>query len=81
MLRLASGSKGLEKFAIIVSSASYKRAVDRNLLRRRLYAIVEKSLSLVPGLYLTVTLKKGALAVTYSTLQKELEVALAKRTL
>lgn len=81
ILRLTSVPKETEKSAVIVSSASYKRAVDRNLLRRRLYSIIAKHLLLRSGFNLTITVKKGALTVPYGALQGEVETALAKRTL
>ena len=78
ILRLSVCSKGSEKSAVVISSANYKRAVDRNLLRRRLYTIIETHLALRVGVHLTVTIKKDALANSYSTLEKEFETALIK---
>jgi len=59
------------KAAVIVSSSFYKKAVDRNLLRRRVYHIIAKHPTILLGLF-TVTLKKGALALSSAELEKEL---------
>ena len=81
IFRLTSVPKGTEKSAVIVSSSSYKKAVDRNLLRRRLYSIIAENFSLRTGFTLTVTCKKGARAVPFADLQKEFTAALTKRAL
>ncbi len=78
MFRLTPVPKGREKFAVIVSSSSYKRAVDRNLLRRRVYSALAKRLPALQGNTVTVTCKKGALTATFAELEGELHSALLK---
>lgn len=63
---------GNEKTAVIVSSGTYKRAVDRNKLRRRMYHLVAKHNALLSGRALTATFKKGALDMTFTGLENEL---------
>ena len=65
---------GKEKFAVIVSASTYKKAVDRNLLRRRMYHIIAKH-PFQPQKTLTVTLKKGALDITFKELEQEVLMA------
>src|SRR3989338_2948304 len=71
-IRYAPVPAGSEKTAVIVSSGTYKRAVDRNLLRRRMYSLAAKHSTHLGGKALTVTLKKGALDVSFTELEKEL---------
>lgn len=76
LLRLGISSEKNGKAAVIVSSATYKKAVDRNLLRRRVYSVLEKHPLLLFGRMVTATVKKGALKASYTTLEKELQGAL-----
>ncbi len=78
ILRLTQVPSGLERFAVIVSSSSYKRAVDRNLLRRRVYSGLRKISARMNGYLVTVTCKKGALTATFAELEKELASTLLK---
>lgn len=72
---------GAGKAAVVVSSAVCKRAVDRNLLRRRLYHLLRKHDRLVHGKTVVVTLKKGAAAATFQDLEAELVPLLWSRCL
>ena len=58
--------------AVIVAASTYKKAVDRNLLRRRMYHAIAKHPTLLQGSSFTVTLKKGALACSARELEQEL---------
>ena len=66
------------KAAVIASSSAYKKAVNRSLLRRRMYHIIEKHYSLLHGRTVTVTIKKGALGASFGELEKELVEILTK---
>ena len=66
------------KVSVVVSSSSYKRAVDRNLLRRRLYAIIEAHATKLQGRTLIVTARKGALGIPFSALKEEFLGALGQ---
>lgn len=70
LLRLSNGEIH-GKAAVIVSSSTYKRAVDRNLLRRRVYDIIGKHYPLLNERTLKVILKKGALAASFRELEQE----------
>src|SRR3989338_4589535 len=71
MLRFVKVPTGKEKYAVIVSASAYKKAVSRNLLRRRIYHIIGKH-PFPPQNTLTVTIKKGALDLTFKELEQEL---------
>ncbi|MDO8619886.1 MAG: ribonuclease P protein component [bacterium] len=79
IVRLTQVPPGLERFAVIVSSSSYKRAVDRNLLRRRVYGALENLSPLPQGCVMTVTCKRGALTATFAGLQSELKEGITKK--
>jgi len=65
--------------AAVVSVAVAKNAVSRNLLRRRMYAILQKSfLSSAKPALLVVTAKKGAMELTFGELQQELFAGLCR---
>ena len=70
-LRTRAASPKEEKVAVIVSGSTYKKAVDRNLLRRRMYHLLRKHKKTTAGLALTVTFKKGALKSTFEELEQE----------
>ncbi len=70
-IRFCSVLHGEEKTAVIVSSGTYKKAVDRNKLRRRMYHIVAKNKDSIVTKACTVTFKKGALLVPFQELEKE----------
>lgn len=69
---LASGAPS--KFSFVVSKAVAKKAVDRNLLRRRGYSVISKLYNLFPaGLVVVFFYKKGADKLSYASLSKEIE--------
>ena len=79
LLRLNDTPSHSNKAAVIVSSAVYKRAVDRNLLRRRIYHTLRTRPSLILHKAVTVTVKKGALSIPYKEVEKEIREALTPR--
>ncbi len=70
-LRIGPLSSAENKAAVIVGSSTYKKAVDRNLLRRRMYHVLKKHFPLLKGVT-TVTFKKGALDLSFRELEAEL---------
>ena len=64
--------------AAVVSSAVAKKAVTRNLLRRRIYEALRPRLPLLSGSRLAITAKKGAPALSFAELQSELSALLAR---
>jgi ribonuclease P protein component len=64
--------------AAVVSSAVAKKAVTRNLLRRRIYEALRPHLPLPSGSRLAITAKKGAPALSFKELQSELSLLLAR---
>lgn len=72
---------GAEQFAVVVPSVAYKKAVSRNLLRRRMYHLMRAHQSGLLGLSLAVTIKKGARELPFKTLEREFlnGVALMRR--
>ena len=67
------------RYAAIVSGAISKKAVVRNLLRRRIYSIVEgHRWSSERPHFLTITAKKGTPALSFELLRKELTEVLLK---
>ncbi|MDO8594638.1 MAG: ribonuclease P protein component [bacterium] len=72
LLRVFPAPTGTGKAAVIVSSATYKKAVDRNLLRRRVYRLIQKHHTLLSRGTVTVTVKKGALTLSFGDLEREL---------
>ena len=71
-IRFCRVSPGNEKVAVIVSSSAYKRAIDRNKLRRRMYHLAVKHSLRLSGRTFTATLKKGALTLPFTELENEL---------
>lgn len=71
LLRLFPAKKGEEKAAVIVSASAYKNAVDRNLLRRRMYHIIRAHPFALHEQVFTVTMKKGARDVPFKKLEEE----------
>lgn len=65
--------------AVIVAASTYKKAVDRNLLRRRMYHVIAKHPDVLRGESFTVTLKKGALECTSGELEREFLQALSAK--
>ena len=70
-VRIAATSPKKGKAAVIVSSATYKKAVERNLLRRRIYHVIRKHPLLMESAF-TVTVKKGARELPFAELESEL---------
>ena len=59
------------KFAVIVSKKISKRAVDRNLVRRRIYRIIDKNINIFPNNFAGIFLvKKNILNKSEEELEK-----------
>ena len=78
LVRLAPKT-GASKAAAIVSTAISKRAVVRNRLRRRIYAVLQ-GIDCPQG-YLTITAKRGAAELDYGVVKAELTAQLQKYAL
>ena len=69
------------KFGVSVSKKELKKAVDRNLLKRRALSVlkdIEPKISATAGFGCVVFLKKGALGLPYQKLQDEMVFLLKK---
>lgn len=65
---------GFKKFAISASSRIFKRAVERNLVRRLLGETIRKNLSMIkPGIKAVIMVKKDILTRKKPGMEKELE--------
>ncbi len=74
LLDIAALTLPVQKFACVTSKKTLKRAVDRNLIKRRIFGVVQElkrpathSLIFYP--------KKGSPTIPYSQLQKEIQKA------
>ena len=75
-----TASEAETKAAAVVSTKVAKSAVARNLLRRRIYAVLAVSLTSLRGLLVTITAKAGAPDLSFAELKSEL-AALQKSAL
>lgn len=67
------------RFAVSVSKKEIKLAVKRNLLKRRVFSIIQKMKSEIkPGFNCVIFLKKGVLDISYQKLQEEIIILLKK---
>lgn len=67
------------RIAAVVGAAVAKKAVDRNKLRRRMYEAVESLWVSVPqATFFSITAKKGALALSFKDLRKEIEEGISR---
>lgn len=63
----------VSRFAVVVGAKISKRAVVRNLIRRRLRAVLEKYLeNLRPGFDVIILVKEGVKKSSYANLESEL---------
>ena len=77
-IRYVFGESGSKKFGISASSRFFKKAVKRNLVRRRLGEIIRKNLSRIrPGLRAVIVVKKDILAEESRKIEKDLLEGLA----
>ncbi len=60
------------KAAAVVSTKVAKSAVARNLLRRRVYAVLDAHLRGKRGFFITITARSGAAALSFAILEHEL---------
>ena len=60
------------KFSVIPSSKEFKKAVERNKIKRRIYEIIRLNLKKIPeGIYIILP-KKNAFGVEFKELEKNL---------
>ena len=76
-IKNGAGSEGV-KVAAVVSARVEKKAVKRNLLRRRMYEALRPRLPLLSGSRLVITAKKGAPALSFKELQSEISELLRR---
>ena len=76
-IKNGASSEGV-KVAAVVSARVEKKAVKRNLLRRRMYEALRSHLPTLCGSRLVITAKKGAPALSFKELQSELSALLAR---
>lgn len=63
-----------QKFACITSKKTFKRAVDRNLIKRRIFNIV-KDISITSNFSFVFYPKKGSITTPFSQLHNEIKKA------
>lgn len=81
-LRVISVAETTSKFSLVVSKAVAKRAVKRNLLRRRGYSAIAKlKKNILPGCVCVFFFKKGAGILSYTTISSEITELLEKARL
>ena len=68
----------LGRAAAVVSTAVAKKAVERNLLRRRIYAILRTHPALLLNGITIIQAKKGAAALSFKEVQSELSALFAR---
>lgn len=79
ILRFIANSKNVSRFAFVISAKAAPKAVDRNLVKRRLSEIIRLNLGhLVPGLDVIIIAKKSLLAQKFLS-QKGNLIYLLKR--
>ena len=78
-LRITKTSPKKARFACVVSKKVAVKATDRNTLRRRCYTVLEHFYKEIhPNMTGIWYLKKNAIKISYTTLQKEMHTLLRK---
>jgi ribonuclease P protein component len=78
-LRISQGKEGPARFSFVISKKVAPSAVERNTLRRKGYAVLERLLPhLKPGTQGVFTAKKGAEIKTFAELERDITDLLAK---
>ena len=71
MLKVMKTSRPVARFAFVVSTKISKRATVRNLIKRRMRAVVQKNISLfIVGVDVVVMAKVKAVGMSYVELEK-----------
>jgi len=79
--KLANG-QAVSRFGFVVSTKVSKLAVTRNLLKRRLRAMIAENMELIlPGFDIVVFTRPGASKLTYDELRGRLEALFIKLNL
>ena len=79
-LRVLRGSEGAARVSVVVSKKTAKLAVDRHLIKRRIYESIaryEKTATLPSGSYVFFA-KKDAHTISFKELHEEVSVALSQ---
>ena len=75
----SDGGVGINKFSFTVSKTVSKKAVQRNLLRRRGYSAIKKTVKETsPGFVCVFSFKKGSENLSYSEISEEIRFLLEK---
>ncbi|MEK7614343.1 MAG: ribonuclease P protein component [Patescibacteria group bacterium] len=78
-LRVSSGDSGKNKFSFVTPKTVSKKAVERNLLRRRGYAAVSKINNRInPGHIFIFSFKKGTGIVPYKEIEEDVVFLIKK---
>jgi len=79
---LKTENSNQSKFSVSIPIKIVKKAVERNLLRRRLYSIINKNLDKTKeGFNVVIILKKGGEKIDFDTYKKEIELLFKKTKL
>ncbi|MCD4704975.1 ribonuclease P protein component [bacterium] len=82
VLKFSKNDLDLSRFSVVVSKKISKKAVDRNLIRRRVYEIIRLNMDKIKkGWDLIIFSKKAVLNLDYSEIEKELFYILKKANL
>lgn len=75
--KIIKNTEGYSRLGLIIPKKSYKRAVDRNRLKRLFTSIIEEQIRKIPGLDIVVYFKNQKVPPTRGQLQKETEKIIA----
>ncbi len=79
LIKFIKNNKKNSRFGFVVSAKVSKKAVSRNLLKRRMREIIRLNLTRIsPGYDIVFILKKDALVLKYSDLKKNVLNSLKK---
>ena len=70
---------GVFRVCIVVSKKTEPKAVGRNTLRRRIYAILKNHLAALPSASVVILTKKDAADADFQTLEKQIKPLLLRK--
>ncbi|MFA6525122.1 MAG: ribonuclease P protein component [Patescibacteria group bacterium] len=71
---LLKGKSENSRFGFVISSKIYKKSVDRNLLKRRMRAIIKKQIeNILPGYDFIISARPGVKNKKFTEIEKEIE--------